>query len=91
MHDELATPPALLCPARLLPHSRFSQHDHPAMWRGLSSSHLLLSGRRRSCASMSSAQPGWPFWSQSTGLTDRLYVVCPPPMRWLASLKCRFA
>ena len=43
------------------------------------SSHMFLSGRRRSRASMSSAQPGWPRRSQSTSLTARLYVVCPPP------------
>jgi len=76
------------------PLARFGQHDGPAMRRWLRSLHLLLSGRRRSRTSMSSAQLGWPRRSQSTGLTARLYVVCPPPMWWLTSLKwsfCRFA
>jgi len=45
------------------PLARFGQHDGPAMWRRLRSLHLLLSGRRRSSASMSSAQPGWPWRS----------------------------
>ena len=74
--------------------ARFGQHDVPAMRRGLRSSHLLLCGRRRSRASKSSAQPCWPRRSQATGLTARLYVVCPPRMRWLTSLKwsfCQFA
>jgi len=50
------------------PLARFGQHDGPAVRRGLRSSHLLLSGRRRSRASKSSAQPCWPRWSQSTGV-----------------------
>jgi len=54
------------------PLARFGQHDGPAMRRGLRSSHLLLSRHRRSRASMSLVQPGWPRRSQSTGLTARL-------------------
>jgi len=69
MHAELATLPALLCTSAS-PLTRFGQHDSPAMWRGLRSSHMLLSGHHQSRASMSSAaQPGWPRRSQSTGLT----------------------
>jgi len=60
------------------------------MRRGLRSSHLLLSGHRRSHASKSSAQPGWPRRSQPTGLTARLYGVCLPPMQRLTSLKWSF-
>jgi len=53
------------------PLARFGQHDGPAMRCGLHSSHLLLSGHRRSRASMSSAQPSWPRRYHSTGLTAR--------------------
>jgi len=74
MHAELVTPPALppriRFPTRAIRSAR--PHDGPAMWRGLRSSHLLLSGRRRSRASKSSAQSCWPWRSQSTGVSGHL-------------------
>ena len=46
--DTARSPPPCMSASPL---ARFGQHDGPAMWRGLRSSHLLLSGRRRSRAS----------------------------------------
>jgi len=60
MHHDIA----LLPHASASPLARLGQHDCPAMWRGLCSSHLLLSRRRRSHASKSSDEPCWPRRSQ---------------------------
>jgi len=82
MHAELATPPALP-PCVPSPLVLFGQHDGPAMRHGLRSSHLLLSGRRRSRASKSSAQQ-----PNRAGRGDLNQPVLPPGYMSSASRRC---